>query len=346
MVFNGLGPDQDSARFRLQVGQPGTIDVWPALNNLRGRRYHLQKHFHIGWRETIDQSGYQVYWQQLPSAAALPLAALPELQSVQTGSEALNSNDHLYYLMGRDAEGKRQLYTVSCFGESAGDVQQTPLPDTLGISLLQYDNKNGRLLGLLNQTDSSNFSPVWLSYLTHTYLVEIDPATATLSLLSEVPVASGYFLGVAHGGASFDQEQGWWALHTISADAGAQMLLIDAADGSTLLQMPLPHPLFEWHIDNQQFAETFYTTPNSTAEAASMPSSSVFPNPSPGQLTVRLPYPARYQLVAPDGSVLRSGEWKQAGEQQLNLDLLPPACYYLYLRSAARNEILPVVLTR
>ena len=106
MVFDGMGAAQDSAQFRFQVSEPGSLGTWPAFNSLQGRRYDLQQQRHIGWRKDVNQNGYHIYQQHLPASASFPLTALPALSAVQTGSEAFNSNDQRYYFIGRDAGSK------------------------------------------------------------------------------------------------------------------------------------------------------------------------------------------------------------------------------------------------
>jgi len=168
------------------------------------------------------------------------------VQAIVVDGSAVNSNDGLFYFIGKDAMWNTRLYTLLL--EDASIVNQAAIDDDINYLGLVYDNVNEKLLAI-HQNERN--------------LVEIDPVTTTHNLVAEFDFPNGnvdVFLG---GTPLFDQASSTYIfVGRYENSADFRLITIDTATGELINDPVLDRTVIELQVDNSNFARRFYSDPN------------------------------------------------------------------------------------
>ena len=151
------------------------------------------------------------------------------------------------------------------------------------FSALEFNVNNNTLYGLVQDVDSSNFSPSFLSYYTHLKLAEIDINTGSIvSVNAQNPVISGYLPGYAIGGLCFDQSTQTYIIY-VQNEVGTYLKMIDVISGNILASTLLTNNDYFYELqvlDNYDFARSFYNLSKVENRISSAPEIHLYPNPA------------------------------------------------------------------
>ena len=165
--------------------------------------YDLQhdKLYGLWWDGSMEHFG-EIDTQ---TGQATSIATLPGVNAVAIGNSTFDSNTGRFLFMGV-CVNLTKLYSINVLD---GCILSSPTLFQSGnrFFALEFNVNNNTLYGLVQDVDSSNFSPSFFSYYTHLKLAEIDINTGSIvSVNAQNPIISGYLPGYAIGGyASINQ---------------------------------------------------------------------------------------------------------------------------------------------
>jgi len=173
------------------------------------------------------------------------------VQGVVIDGSTVNSNEGLFYFIGRDVMQNTWLYTLLL--EDASIISQAAIEGDVNYLGLVYDNVNEKLLAI-HQNERN--------------LVEIDPVTATHNLIAEFDFPNGnvdVFLG---GTPLFDQSSSTYIfVGRYENSADFRLVTINSTSGGLINDPVLDKTVIELQVDNSNFARRFYSDPNECTQS-------------------------------------------------------------------------------
>lgn len=258
--------DSTSNNFNLTSVQPIEIE------------YDLQhqKLYGLWWDGSMEHFG-EIDTQ---TGQATSIATLPGVNAVAIGNSTFDSNTGRFIFIGVSGN-QTKLYSINVLD---GSILTSPALFQSGdrFSALEFNVNNNTLYGLVQDVDSSNFSPSFFSYYTHLKLAEIDINTGSIvSVNSQNPVISGYLPGYAIGGLCFDQSTQTYIIY-VQNEVGTYLKMVDVITGNILASTPLNNNdyFYELQVDNYDFARSFYNLSEVENSISSASEIHLFPNPA------------------------------------------------------------------
>ena len=258
--------DSTSNDFNLTSVQPIEIE------------YDLQydKLYGLWWDGSMEHFG-EIDTQ---TGQATSIATLPGVNAVAIGNSTFDSNTGRFIFMGVSGN-QTKLYSINVLD---GSILSSPTLFQSGdrFSALEFNVNNNTLYGLVQDVDSSNFSPSFFSYYTHLKLAEIDINTGSIvSVNAQNPVISGYLPGYAIGGLCFDQSTQTYIIY-VQNEVGTYLKMVDVIGGNILASTPLNNSdyFYELQVDNYDFARSFYNLSEVENSISSASEIKLFPNPA------------------------------------------------------------------
>ena len=258
--------DSTSNNFNLTGVQPIEIE------------YDLQhqKLYGLWWDGSMEHFG-EIDTQ---TGQATSIATLPGVNAVAIGNSTFDSNTGRFIFIGVSGN-QTKLYSINVLD---GSILTSPALFQSGdrFSALEFNVNNNTLYGLVQDVDSSNFSPSFFSYYTHLKLAEIDINTGSIvSVNPQNPVISGYLPGYAIGGLCFDQSTQTYIIY-VQNEVGTYLKMVDVITGNILASTPLNNNdyFYELQVDNYDFARSFYNLSEVENSISSASEIHLFPNPA------------------------------------------------------------------
>ena len=258
--------DSTSNNFNLTGVQPIEIE------------YDLQhqKLYGLWWDGSMEHFG-EIDTQ---TGQATSIATLPGVNAVAIGNSTFDSNTGRFIFIGVSGN-QTKLYSINVLD---GSILTSPALFQSGdrFSALEFNVNNNTLYGLVQDVDSSNFSPSFFSYYTHLKLAEIDINTGSIvSVNAQNPVISGYLPGYAIGGLCFDQSTQTYIIY-VQNEVGTYLKMVDVITGNILASTPLNNNdyFYELQVDNYDFARSFYNLSEVENSISSASEIHLFPNPA------------------------------------------------------------------
>ena len=240
--------------------------------------YDLQhdKLYGLWWDGSMEHFG-EIDTQ---TGQATSIATLPGVNAVAIGNSTFDSNIGRFLFMGVSGN-QTKLYSINVLD---GSILSSPTLFQSGdrFSALEFNVNNNTLYGLVQDVDSSNFSPLFFSYYTHLKLAEIDINTGSIvSVNAQNPIISGYLPGYAIGGLCFDQSTQTYIIY-VQNEVGTYLKMVDVISGSILASTPLTNNdyFYELQVDNYDFARSFYNLSKVENRISSAPEIHLYPNPA------------------------------------------------------------------
>ena len=235
-----------------------------------------QKLYGLWWDGSMEHFG-EIDTQ---TGQATSIATLPGVNAVAIGNSTFDSNTGRFIFMGVSGN-QTKLYSINVLD---GSILSSPTLFQSGdrFSALEYNVNNNTLYGLMQDVDSSNFSPSFFSYYTHLKLAEIDINTGSIvSVNTQNPVISGYLPGYAIGGLCFDQSTQTYIIY-VQNEVGTYLKMVDVISGNILASTPLNNNdyFYEIQVDNYDFARSFYNLSEVENSFSSASEIHLFPNPA------------------------------------------------------------------
>jgi len=173
------------------------------------------------------------------------IGEIDSLEAIYIDGSTINSNDGLFYFIGKDITNATYLYTVLL--EDASIVQQAVINNDVNYLGLVYDNQNEKLLAI---------------HLNDKQLVEIDASTAIHTPVTGFVFPNGVvdvFLG---GTPLFDQATSTYLFVARYENAEAfRLISINTTTGNLIFDPLLDETVIELQVDNSNFARRFYNEP-------------------------------------------------------------------------------------
>jgi len=240
--------------------------------------YDLQhdKLYGLWWDGSMEHFG-EIDTQ---TGQATSIATLPGVNAVAIGNSTFDSNTGRFLFMGVSGN-QTKLYSINVLD---GSILSSPTLFQSGdrFSALEFNVNNNTLYGLVQDVDSSNFSPSFFSYYTHLKLAEIDINTGSIvSVNAQNPVISGYLPGYAIGGLCFDQSTQTYIIY-VQNEVGTYLKMVDVISGNILASTLLTNNdyFYELQVDNYDFARSFYNLSKVENRISSAPEIHLYPNPA------------------------------------------------------------------
>ena len=258
--------DSTSNNFNLTSVQPIEIE------------YDLQhdKLYGLWWDGSMEHFG-EIDTQ---TGIATSIAILPGVNAVAVGNSTFDSNTGRFIFIGVSGN-QTKLYSVNVLD---GSILSSPTLFQSGdrFSALEFNINNNTLYGLVQDVDSSDFSPLFFSYYTNLKLAEIDINTGSIvSVNAQNPVISGYLPGYAIGGLCFDQSTQTYIIY-VQNEVGTFLKIVDVISGNILASTQLTNNdyFYELQVDNYDFARSFYNLSKVENRISSAPEIHLYPNPA------------------------------------------------------------------
>lgn len=261
--FLGRNSANEDRIFTVEVASGSYVD-YPVLVNLpRELNFDLRNGVNYGF-ETVDtETGYDENEQPIidrqlflstfdaVTGSNTVIGQVDSVLGIVVDGSAVNSNEGLFYFIGKDVMQNTWLYTLLL--EDASIVNQAAIPDNVNYLGLVYDNVNEKLLAI-HQNERN--------------LVEIDPVTAMHDLIAEFNFPNGtvdVFLG---GTPLFDQATSTYIfVGRYENSADLRLVTINSISGGLINDSVLDKTVIELQVDNSNFARRFYSDPNECAQS-------------------------------------------------------------------------------
>jgi len=164
------------------------------------------------------------------------IGQIDSAQAVIIDGSAVNSNEGLFYFIGKDVMQNTWLYTLLL--EDASIINQAIIEDDVNYLGLVYDNMNEKLLAI-HQNERN--------------LVEIDPVTATHNLIAEFDFPNGsvdVFLG---GTPLFDQASSTYIfIGRYENSTDFRLITLNSNTGTFINDPVLDKTVIELQVDNSK----------------------------------------------------------------------------------------------
>ena len=245
-----------------------------------------------------NQKTYGLWWDgsaehfgeiDLTTGLVSSISTLPGVEAVAIGNSTFDSNSGKYIFIGYEAN-QYKLYTIDAL---TGAIVNSPTIWQNGnrYSALEFNNQNGKLYGLFQDTDYEDYSQSYGNYYTDLRLAEIDLISGSATIIdSQTTVIGGYLTGYNLGGLCFDQQSQTYIIKVQNETSG-YLKLVDVSDAEIIASTPISNDnyFYELQVDNMPFAEDAYNLSSSHPDNEStLGNITIYPNPSSKYINVNI----------------------------------------------------------
>ena len=209
------------------------------------------------------------------------ISTLPGVEAVAIGNSTFDSNNGKYIFIGYEVN-QYKLYTIDVL---TGTIIHSPSiwQDGNSYSALEFNNQNGKLYGLLQDTDYEDYSQTYGNYYTNLRLAEIDLISGSATIIdSQSTVIGGYLTGYNLGGLCFDQQSQTYIVN-VQNETANYLKLVNVSNAAIIASTPISNDnyFYELQVDNMPFAEDAYNLSSSHPDNEStLGNITIYPNPS------------------------------------------------------------------
>ena len=244
-----------------------------------------------------NQRTYGLWWDgsaehfgevDLSTGLVSSISTLPGVEAVAIGNSTFDSNSGKYIFIGYEAN-QYKLYTVDAL---TGTIINSPTIWQNGnrYSALEFNNQNGKLYGLFQDTDYEDYSQSYGNYYTDLRLAEIDLISGSSTIIDpQSTVIGGYLTGYNLGGLCFDQQSQTYIVKVQNETAG-YLKLVDVSDAEVIASTPISNDnyFYELQVDNMPFAFDAYDLSSSHQdEESTLENITIYPNPSSAFINIK-----------------------------------------------------------
>ena len=244
-----------------------------------------------------NQKTYGLWWDgsaehfgeiDLTTGLVSSISTLPGVEAVAIGNSTFDSNSGKYIFIGYEAN-QYKLYTIDAL---TGAIINSPTIWQNGnrYSALEFNNQNGKLYGLFQDTDYEDYSQSYGNYYTNLRLAEIDLISGSATIIdSQSTVIGGYLPGYNLGGLCFDQQSQTYIVNV--QNETAKYLKLVNVNAVIIASTPISNDnyFYELQVDNMPFAEDAYNLSSSHPDNEStLGNITIYPNPSSKYINVNI----------------------------------------------------------
>jgi hypothetical protein len=244
-----------------------------------------------------NQKTYGLWWDgsaehfgeiDLTTGLVSSISTLPGVEAVAIGNSTFDSNSGKYIFIGYEAN-QYKLYTIDAL---TGVIINSPTIWQNGnrYSALEFNNQNGKLYGLFQDTDYEDYSQSYGNYYTNLRLAEIDLISGSATIIdSQSTVIGGYLPGYNLGGLCFDQQSQTYIVNV--QNETAKYLKLVNVNAVIIASTPISNDnyFYELQVDNMPFAEDAYNLSSSHPDNEStLGNITIYPNPSSKYINVNI----------------------------------------------------------
>ena len=244
-----------------------------------------------------NQKTYGLWWDgsaehfgeiDLTTGLVSSISTLPGVEAVAIGNSTFDSNSGKYIFIGYEAN-QYKLYTIDAL---TGVIINSPTIWQNGnrYSALEFNNQNGKLYGLFQDTDYEDYSQSYGNYYTDLRLAEIDLISGSATIIdSQSTVIGGYLPGYNLGGLCFDQQSQTYIVNV--QNETAKYLKLVNVNAAIIASTPISNDnyFYELQVDNMPFAEDAYNLSSSHPDNEStLGNITIYPNPSSKYINVNI----------------------------------------------------------
>ncbi len=262
--FLGRNTNNDDRIFTVDVSTGDYIN-YPVVADLPTElNFDLRNGINYGFERIANEIGIDEYtnepivdWQislaafDAVTGSTTIIGEVDSLAALFIDGSAVNSNEGLFYVIGKDVTQTTYLYTLLL--EDASIVQKAMISNDVNYLGLAYDNQHEKLIAI-HQND--------------TQLVEIEPTTATHTTITGFTFPNGtvdVFLG---GTALFDQASSTYLFVARYENSPEfRLVSINTTTGNLIYDPILNLTVIELQVDNSTFARRFYENPDDCEQA-------------------------------------------------------------------------------
>lgn len=175
---------------------------------------------------------------------------IPGTQAIAVNSSTFNSNDGHYIYIGVDENNDKRLYTIDTEDEI---ILHNPITTNMGNAELHYDNVLNKLFGLVRSSENS-YDPITGMVTDTLQLVEIDPITATKTVVAEYPEVHGVVLG----GTTYIDDSSQYVFSGIDPTGIKRMYVTDVNSGTLVANEVFTNNYIELQVNNYAFGQKLY----------------------------------------------------------------------------------------
>ena len=245
-----------------------------------------------------NQKTYGLWWDgsaehfgeiDLTTGLVSSISTLPGVEAVAIGNSTFDSNSGKYIFIGYEAN-QYKLYTIDAL---TGTIIHSPSiwQDGNSYSALEFNNQNGKLYGLLQDTDYEDYSQSYGNYYTNLRLAEIDLISGSATIIdSQSTVIGGYLPGYNLGGLCFDQQSQTYIVN-VQNETAKYLKLVNVSNAAIIASTPISNDnyFYELQVDNMPFAEDAYNLSSSHPDNEStLGNITIYPNPSSKYINVNI----------------------------------------------------------
>lgn len=241
--------------------------------------YDLQnlKTYGLWWDGTAEHFGEI----NLSTGFVSSISTLPGVEAVAIGNSTFDSNNGKYIFIGYEAN-QYKLYTIDVL---TGTIINSPTIWQNGnrYSALEFNNQNGKLYGLFQDTDYEDYSQGYGNYYTDLRLAEIDLISGIATIIdSQSTVIGGYLTGYNLGGLCFDQQSQTYIVK-LQNETASYLKLVDVSNAEIIASTPISNDnyFYELQVDNMPFAIDAYNLSSTHQDdETNLDNITIYPNPS------------------------------------------------------------------
>ena len=245
-----------------------------------------------------NQKTYGLWWDgsaehfgeiDLTTGLVSSISTLPGVEAVAIGNSTFDSNSGKYIFIGYEAN-QYKLYTIDAL---TGVIINSPTIWQNGnrYSALEFNNQNGKLYGLFQDTDYEDYSQSYGNYYTNLRLAEIDLISGSATIIdSQSTVIGGYLPGYNLGGLCFDQQSQTYIVN-VQNETAKYLKLVNVSNAAIIASTPISNDnyFYELQVDNMPFAEDAYNLSSSHPDNEStLGNITIYPNPSSKYINVNI----------------------------------------------------------
>ena len=235
-----------------------------------------QKTYGLWWDGTAENFGEV----NLSTGLVSSISTLPGVEAVAIGNSTFDSNNGKYIFIGLDAD-QYKLYTIDA---STGTIINSPTIWQNGnrYSALEFNNQNGKLYGLFQDTDYEDYSQSYGNYYTDLRLAEIDLISGSATIIdSQTTVIGGYLTGYNLGGLCFDQQSQTYIIKVQNeTSANLKFVYVSDAEIFAATRQSTQTYFYELQVDNMPFALDAYNLSSYQDDESILENITIYPNPS------------------------------------------------------------------
>jgi len=250
-VYSFLGRITNNEDRIFTVDAPtGNYIDYPVLANLPTElNFDLRNGINYGFERMNTATGYDEFdWQiflatfDAVTGSKTLIGEIDSLEAIYIDGSAINSNEGLFYFIGKDKTNTTFLYTLLL--EDASIIQKVVINNDVNYLGLVYDNQNEELIAIHQNNNQ---------------LVEIDPTTAMHTTITDFVFSNGtidVFLG---GTPLYDQASSTYLfVARYENSQELRLISIHVETGDLIFDPVLNETVIELQVDNSTFARRFY----------------------------------------------------------------------------------------